>query len=209
MELSVKLLAALPARAEGLGSVTTADSPFRPKFSIQLQLLSPDGTTNIQRTQEFSLKKLKKGASSGGGGGGGGGGGANGASRPQPLGHQTFSFNLPSSRSSSASSPCSSSGGSWLGSPASSFTAGSGSGSGSCEQLWAAERAATELRFGVLGKLSDMTTGAAFVWCALVLERMWHFCPRHSPRTPAACRCASPHPTSDLQPLIPPSPLPL
>lgn len=156
MELTVKLLAALPARAEGLGSVTSQHSPFRPRFSVQIQLLGPDGLTHIQRTKEFSTKATTSG-----------GGGAAGGSRPQPLGHQTLTFTLPSSSSACSSSPSSSSGSgsgrNRLGSPASSFTAGSGGvgvGAACCEQQCAAERAATELRFAVLGKLSDMTTGA-------------------------------------------------
>lgn len=147
MELTFKLLAALPARAEGLGA-TTSTSIFRPKFSVQCTVLGPDGFSRSQTSKEISLSK-----------GGGGGGGASGASRPQPLGHQTLTFTLPSAqRGSSHCNSCSSSGGhSRVGSPAGSFTTGCG-GCGCCERC-AAQRAATELRFGVLGKLSDMTTG--------------------------------------------------
>lgn len=169
MELTVKLLAALPARAEGLGSVSSAHSPFRPKFSVQVQLLGPDGLTHIQRTKEFSTKATTSG----------GGGGAAGGSRPQPLGHQTLTFTLPSSTtcSSRPSSPSGSgSGRSRLGSPDSSFTAGSGGAAANCcEQQYAAERAATKLRFAVLGKLSDMTTGG---WRAC-LQLSHCLCPWH------------------------------
>ncbi|PRW20508.1 hypothetical protein C2E21_8963 [Chlorella sorokiniana] len=162
MELTVKLLAALPARAEGLGSVRH-ESPFRPKFSVQVSLLGPDGLTHIQRTKEFALK----------GKGGSGGGGAAGGSRPQPLGHHTLTFTLPScpACSSRPTSSCgSNSGRSRLNSPTHSFTAGSGGGSGStgcCEQ---AEGAATELRFGVLGKLSDMTTDVLMAQGSITLS---------------------------------------
>lgn len=150
MELTVKLLAALPARAEGLGA-STSSSVFRPKFSVQCTVLGPEGFSRTQTSKEISLSK------------GGGGGGASGASRPQPLGHQTLTFTLPSAqRGSSHCSSCGSSGGhSRAGSPASSFTAGCGC-CGCCERC-AAQRAATELRFGVLGKLSDMTTGVCRV----------------------------------------------
>ena len=169
MRLTVTLLAALPARADGLGACSAAEAPFRPRFAVQCSLLGPDGQVQMQRTPSI-VKKT-------------GGGGASGGNRQQPqdpqcvqpLG-QRLVFVLPAAGSRCGSS-CSSredscSGGrSRLGSPAGSF-GGGGGGGGSGELRAAAERAATELRFAVLGKLSDMTTDVLLAQGSITLSEV-------------------------------------